>query len=72
MLRITIELLPFGLEENKRLLGIAEIENDGTGTKARGNYKYQMWGELDIAQKKKVRPWKSGRVTGFYRMSNSW
>jgi hypothetical protein len=71
MLRITIELLPHGFEGNKRVLGIAEIENDGSGTRVRGNYKYRLWGELDIAQKK-TRPWKSGRVAGFYRMSSSW
>lgn len=71
MIRITIELLPLGLEENRRTLGIAEIENDGTGNIGRANYRFRIWGELDIIQKK-IRPWKSGRVTGFFRKSSSW
>lgn len=71
MIRITIELLPKGCEERKRILGIAEIENDGTGNATRGNYKFRAWGELDILRKN-VRPWKTGSVRGFYRKSSSW
>ena len=39
MLRVTIELVPFGVESQKRTLGNLIIANDGTGTATRGNYK---------------------------------
>lgn len=42
MIRITVELLPHGMELGKRTLGIAEISNDGTGTVERGNYKVTL------------------------------
>lgn len=42
MLKITIELLPFGSETNKKTLGIMRIGNDLTGTKTMGNYKYSF------------------------------
>lgn len=45
MIRVTVELLPFGFEENKQLLGVAEITNDVTGTPDRGNYHYRIWGK---------------------------
>lgn len=38
MLRITIELIPFGKEENKETIGVAEIFNNATGTELIGNY----------------------------------
>ena len=38
MIRVTIELVPFGLEPDKRLLGQFEVWNDGTGTRQVGNY----------------------------------
>jgi hypothetical protein len=71
MIRITIELLPLGFEDAKKIIAIGEIENDGTGNKSRGNYKYRLWGEADLAQRK-TRPWKSGEVNGFNRRWSSW
>ncbi len=38
MVRITIEIVPYGSLENKRILGSVDIINDGTGTKTIGNY----------------------------------
>ena len=38
MLRITIELIPWGLEHRKKVLHIIEIYNDATGTASKGNY----------------------------------
>lgn len=38
MIRVSIELVPHGVEERKRRIGTVEIWNDGTGTNARGNY----------------------------------
>ena len=42
MIKITVELLPFGFEENKRTLGIMKIWNTVTGTKAKGNYQFSI------------------------------
>lgn len=42
MLRITIELVPWGMEKHKKVLKIAEIYNLGTGTKTFGNYGYRF------------------------------
>jgi len=62
MLRITIEILPFGFEKNKRHLGTATIANDGTGTLKTGNYTYKLskWGRPDAV-------WRRGHITGFPR-----
>ena len=38
MIRVTIELVPFGVEERKEVLGIVEVANDGTGNRETGNY----------------------------------
>lgn len=38
MLRITVELIPFGIESKKREIGKCTIGNDLTGTKEKGNY----------------------------------
>jgi hypothetical protein len=40
MLRVTIELVPYGKEEDKEKIVSLIIANDGTGTKELGNYKY--------------------------------
>lgn len=39
MIRVTVELLPFGKEESRETLTTFDIANDGTGNSARGNYK---------------------------------
>lgn len=38
MIRVTVELIPFGDEDHKKGLGIVEIINDGTGNHKLGNY----------------------------------
>jgi hypothetical protein len=43
MLRIIIELVPFGKEELKRTIGGMTIANDGTGDHEYGNYKYELF-----------------------------
>lgn len=47
MLRVTIEIVPFGSEEEKRTLSTINIINDGTGTSKYGNYiaRRHFWGE---------------------------
>jgi hypothetical protein len=42
MLRITIELVPFGREAYKRTIAGINIINDGTGDVDIGNYKYEL------------------------------
>lgn len=39
MIRVTVELIPHGVESKKRPIGTMEIANDGTGTVHVGNYK---------------------------------
>ena len=63
MLRCTIELVPHGDESRKRIIGLVEIANKGTGTLAVGNYGVVL---------KKTPPfsgalreaWKRGLLTG--------
>jgi hypothetical protein len=64
MIRVTIELLPLGLEKNKRHLGTAEIWNDVTGDNQTGNYKFKLskWGDVKAT-------WKSGEIKGFPRQA---
>lgn len=38
MIRVTVELVPFGDESRKVVIASAKIRNDGTGTPSRGNY----------------------------------
>lgn len=40
MIKVTIELYPFGVEAEKRTIGEMFIANDGTGTHELGNYSY--------------------------------
>jgi len=61
MIRITVELVPFGVEEQARTLCTAKIANDGTGSKTRGNYRYRF------EQVGRNAAWRKGRVTGFRR-----
>lgn len=39
MLKVTVEIWPFGSEEGRRTLAVMNIGNDMTGTRERGNYK---------------------------------
>lgn len=38
MIRITVEMIPLGVEANKRQLAMMEIDNDGSGDLKTGNY----------------------------------
>lgn len=42
MLEIKVDLIPFGIESNKKTLGSITIINNGTGTSIKGNYSYQI------------------------------
>lgn len=52
MLRITIDLVPFGKEDLKREIGKIEIINDGTGDYKLGNYKYTIGDETGTIKSK--------------------
>jgi len=60
MIRITVELVPFGFEQRKRIIGTATIVNDGSGTQTHGNYSYEF------VSRRGVR-WRSGVIGGFPR-----
>ena len=62
MLRVTIELLPHGLEEGKRTLGVMEIANDATGGEYVGNYDATLTAEYGK---------RKGRIRGFHRQTQS-
>ena len=66
MIRIMVELCPFGEEIGKKPLGEGIIYNDLTGTKSSGNYKFAL-------RDKNKRVWKSGTVKDFPRLKkNVW
>ena len=61
MIKITVEMLPFGFEEKKKLMCSMLIWNDLTSSKRTiGNYKYELRG-------KKGRVWRKGNANGFKR-----
>jgi hypothetical protein len=61
MIRVTIELIPFGDENTRRrILGTAKIANTGQGSETSGQYIFQL-------KDKGGRRWKTGYVNGFPR-----
>lgn len=62
MIRVTVELVPNGDVTQKRVIGAGSIWNDGSGTKCRGNYQYEIWSEED--------PYNllNGEIKGFQRL----
>lgn len=63
MIRITVQLVSAIHPDRSRLLGIAEISNDGGGTLEVSNYDVRLskWAP------KEKQTWKRGKVTGFDR-----
>jgi hypothetical protein len=45
MLRVTVEIVPFGNEVFKKTIGVAHIANDGMGTASIGSYKVDIMTE---------------------------
>lgn len=64
MLVIRVELWPHGREEDRELLGIATVSNDGTGDKHTGNYTVA----LSKWEPHADQLWKSDYVKGFPRL----
>jgi len=68
MLRVTIELVPYGIEDRKRTLATAIIANDGSGSQERGNYTCIFSQSGRPTQK-----WRHAVVQGFRRLrKGSW
>ena len=63
MLRVTIELVPHGVEEQRETIAQAEIVNLGTGTGKYGNYLAKFYYGLG----EREHPWKVSYVTHFDR-----
>ena len=60
MLRITIELVPLGMESRAKVIATGTIANTGTGTPTCGDYRIEL---RDAAGRK----WICGHIEGFPR-----
>jgi hypothetical protein len=65
MLRVTLDLEPWGSQENKKHLGRLEIVNDGTGDEDMGNYRVKIIGANGIVENMKY-------ITGYPRKLGAW
>lgn len=65
MIRVTVELVSAIDPSRSRLLGVAEIANDGTGDAGTGAYdaRFSKWAP------KQAETWKRGHVEGFDRQA---
>jgi len=62
LIKIIVELHPFGISEKKRTIGTAKIWNDATGTITDGNYKFEIF------RRDSETVWKKGEVKHFPRL----
>lgn len=69
MIKITVEIYPFGVTEEKRTIGELFIVNDGTGTIEFGNYSY---GINKINQEGDVEAHHIGLIKKHKRFSGVW
>jgi len=68
VIRVTVEIVPLGIEAHKRVLGTMTIINDGTGDTYNGNYDVRKRsGAGTLRNETKV----IGRVEGFKRRSHT-
>jgi len=65
MLRVTIEIVPFGIEERAEVLGTIKIGNINTTEDNRADYKYAVW---DKDTKELI----SGKIKGHQREKGFW
>ena len=45
MIRVTVELVPYGYEDRKKTIGTMKIINDLSGSREMGNYRYFIMDE---------------------------
>ena len=69
MLRITVELVPFGDETRAEVIGTATIANDGTGTEHSGNYRARIHRFSRGKNRRELTPMRC-RVRGFSRLAH--
>ena len=67
MLRITVEIVPFGDETQSREIGKGYIVNDGTGINNKANYDC-TFREYDSNEKFSVKLKKFDRAKGFWSL----
>lgn len=67
MLRVTIELVPFGVETQAKVLGRIGIVNDGSGDLAIGNYEVSLSDEACYTRDGKPGTWRKVKLKGFRR-----
>ena len=70
MIRVLVELWPFGDESRRRPIGEMKIWNDGTGTKKTGNYKFVWWRRAKTTRNQRCKP-HQGEVRSFPRLSKN-
>ena len=66
MLKITVEIVPFGKQEDTELLGIMTVFNEGTGNKEVGNYEFTLSTRDSFGQPQELKGHK--RSEGFWRL----
>jgi len=67
MLRITVEIVPYGDETMAREIGKGYIVNDGTGHYNKGNYNCTFY-ETDINNKQSIKLKNFDRSKGFWSL----
>ena len=68
-LRITVDLIPHGVEENARTIGTLYIGNNGSGTAKHGNYEFTLRGSVHGGG---VDVWHINQHKGFLRERGYW
>jgi len=64
VLRITVEKVPYGVEEGSTVIHVGTITNDGSGTVTRGNYRAKFGNRANALQRETM-------VKGFPRKVGS-
>jgi hypothetical protein len=67
MIRVTVELVPYGIEDQKRVIGEMKIWNDASGDRAHGNYRFSFWRKAKGTGRKCKEH--TGFVQGFPRLA---
>ena len=65
MIRVTVEMIPHGIESERYTLGSMEIANDGSGTTSSGSYDGVLHAEYTSEDGR------HGRVVSFNRQNQS-
>lgn len=73
-IRVTMEIIPRGDASKRFVAGVLDIENDGTGDAATGNYDLRISGPVQDEPGHAVPNefWERGRLEGFARNRGWW